>query len=148
MVTAHELKGIFLLKEVPDDALELLAGIAEEVTFLAGDPIGEEGEPAKALYLIRVGTVRGSGPGLDAPVSFGSGESFGEVSIMDGGPLGMTLIAAENVDVIALRPARLAEAFARNHEAGHALYRAAARSLAARLRRTVEAHTLTIHRES
>jgi CRP-like cAMP-binding protein len=146
MVKVQELKEVILFRDVPESVLELLAEIAEEVHFAAGEPIADEEEPAPALYLIRLGTVRGSGEGLDTPVVFGAGESFGEVSILDGGPIGLTLIASERVDAIALRPARLAEKFAGNHEAGHAFYRVAARSLAGRLRRTVGAHALASHR--
>lgn len=142
MVTAQELKQIFLFKDVPDDVLELVAEIADEVTFGPGEPIADEGERAKALYLIRSGTVRGTTANLSTPLLFGTGESFGQVSLLDGGPIGMTLAAAERVDAVALRPGKLAEAFAANHEAGHVLYRAVARSLAARMRRLADAFTL------
>ena len=83
--------------------------------------------------------MRGATEGGKAPVVFGTGESFGQVSLLDGGPIGMTLSAAERVDAIALRPSRLQEKLAGNHEAGHVLFRAVARSLAARLRRAVDA---------
>ncbi|HUL57790.1 MAG TPA: Crp/Fnr family transcriptional regulator [Anaeromyxobacteraceae bacterium] len=142
MVTVQELKQIFLFKDVPDDVLKLVAEVAEEVTFTPGEPIAAEGEPAKALYLIRSGTVRGTNVNVKAPMVFGTGESFGQVSILDGGPIGMTLAAVERVDAIALRPAKLAGKLAGNHEAGHVLFRAVARSLAARMRRLGDAFTL------
>ena len=88
MVTAQELKQIFLFRNVPDPVLKLVAEAAEEVTFSPGEPITAEGDPAKALYLIRSGTVRATREGMTAPVIFGTGESFGQVSVLDGGPAG------------------------------------------------------------
>jgi len=142
MVSAKDLKQIYLFKDVPENVLKLVAEVAEEVTFSAGEPIAAEGEPAKALYLVRSGTVRGTNANVKAPVTFGTGESFGQVSLLDGGPIGMTLAAVERVDAIALRPEKLAAKLAGNHEAGHTLFRAVARSLAARMRRLGDAFTL------
>lgn len=142
MVTAQELKQIFLFKNVPDSALKLVAEAAEEVTFSAGEPIAAESQPAKALYLIRNGSVRATKEGVKAPVTFGTGQSFGQVSLLDGGPVGMSAVAAERVDAIALRPERLAEKLAGNPQAAFELYRAVAKSLAARLRTAVDALAL------
>jgi CRP/FNR family cyclic AMP-dependent transcriptional regulator len=142
MVTAQELKKIFLFKDVSDAVLKLVAEAAEEVTFTAGEPVGSETEPARALYLIRNGSVRASREGLPSPVTIGTGQSFGQVSLLDGGPLGMSVVAAERVDAIALRPARLAEKLAGHPEAGFELFRAVARSLASRLRQAVDAVAL------
>jgi CRP-like cAMP-binding protein len=139
MVNAQELKQIFLFKNVPEPVLKLVAEAAEEVTFSPGETIASEGAPAKALYLIRSGTVRATREGMSAPVTFGSGESIGQVSILDGGPAGMTATALERVDAIALRPSRLVEKLGASPEAGLELFRAVARSLAARLRRAVDA---------
>ena len=58
----------------------------------------------------------------------------------------MTAIAVERVDAIALRPARLAEKLAGDPAAGFELFRALARSLAARLRLAVDAVSLSHER--
>ncbi len=146
MVTAKDLKQIFLFKDVPEAVLKLVAEAAEEVTFSAGEPITAEAQPAKALYLVRSGTVRGTREGLAQPVTFGTGQSFGQMSILDGGPSGMSTVAVERVDAIALRPARLQEKLAGNPQAGFELFRAVARSLAARLRLAVDAVSLARER--
>ncbi len=142
MVTAKDLKQIFLFKDVPDSALELVAKAAEEVTFSPGEPIAAEMQPAKALYLIRSGTVRATREGVSQAVTFGTGQSFGQVSLLDGGPMGMDAVAVERVDAVALRPVRLAEKLAGNPQAGFELFRAVSRSLAARLRQAVDALAL------
>ncbi len=142
MVNAKDLKQIFLFKDVPDSVLKLVAEAAEEVTFSPGEPIAAEAQPAKALYLIRSGTVRATREGITQAVTFGSGQSFGQVSLLDGGPVGVNAVAVERVDAIALRPARLAEKLAGNPAAGFELFRAVARSLAQRLRVAVDALAL------
>ncbi len=142
MVTAKDLKQIFLFKDVPEAVLKLVAEAAEEVTFSPGEPITAEAQPAKALYLVRSGTVRATREGIAQPVTIGSGQSFGQVSLLDGGPVGMTAVAVERVDAVALRPARLQEKLAGNPQAGFELFRAVARSLAARLRLAVDAVAL------
>jgi CRP-like cAMP-binding protein len=141
MISTQDLKKIFLLKDLPDSVLGVVAQAAKEVTLAAGDPIGE-GDSAHAVILIRTGTVRGTVQGAKTPVLFGAGESFGEVAFLDGGPLGMELQTTERVDAIVLDHKKLAEKLGGNYEAGFLLYRAAARSLAARLRRAVDADTL------
>ncbi len=146
MVTAKDLKQIFLFKDVPDAVLKLVAEAAEEVTFSPGEPIAAESQPAKALYLVRSGSVRATRDGLAAPVTFGSGQSFGQMSLLDGGPIGMSAAAVERVEAIALRPSRLQEKLAGNPAAGMELFRAVARSLAARLRLAVDAVSLSRER--
>ncbi len=146
MVTAPELKQIVLFKSVPEAALKLVAGAAEEVTFSPGEQLVAEAQPAKALYLIRSGTVRATREGVTAPVTFGTGQSLGQMSLLDGGPAGMTAVAVERVDAIALRPSRLGDKLAGNPQAGFELFRAVARSLAARLRLAVDAVALARER--
>ena len=142
MVTAQELKQIFLFKGVPDAVLKLVAEAAEEVTFSPGETIAAETQPAKALYLVRSGTVRATREGVTAPVIFGTGQSFGQMSLLDGGPAGMTAVAVERVEAIALRPWRLVEKLAGDPQSGLELFRAVTRSLAARLRLAVDAVSL------
>jgi len=142
MVTAKDLKQIFLFKDVPEAVLKLVAEAAEEVTFSPGEPIAVEAQPAKALYLVRSGTVRATREGIAQPVTFGTGQSFGQMSLLDGGPAGMDVVAVERVDAVALRPARLHEKLAGNPQAGFELFRVVARSLAQRLRIAVDALAL------
>ncbi len=142
MVTAQELKQIFLFKDVPEHVLALVAQAAEEATFSPGEQVLAESDKAGALYLIRSGTVRGTSSAVTRQAVFGTGQSFGQVSVLDGAPLGMSVVALERVDAVLLRPARLLEKLAGNHEAGAVLFRAVARSLAARVRQLVDALTL------
>ncbi len=146
MVTGQDLKKVFLFKDVPDAALKLVAAAAEEVTFAPGETITDEARPARALSLVRSGTVRATREGVTAPVTFGTGQSLGQMSLLDGGPAGMTAVAVERVEAIALRPSRLVENVAGDPQAGFELFRAVARSLAARLRLAVDAVSLARER--
>jgi len=144
--TIRALKQILLFREVSEPVLKLVAQAVEDVSFGAGATIASEHEQAKALYLIRSGTVRASREGM-APIVFGTGQAMGQMALLDGGPIGMTAVALERVDAFALTPQRLAEKLAGNYEAGFQLYRAVARSLAARLRGAVDELTLANDRQ-
>jgi CRP-like cAMP-binding protein len=145
MDAVQALKQIFLFKNVSEPVLKLVADVAEEVSFGPGETIADESETARALLLIRSGTVRASSEGKP-PVTFGTGEAIGQMSLLDGGPVGMTAVALERVDAFAIRPERLADKLAGNYEAGFQLYRAVARSLAARMRRVVDDMVLASER--
>jgi CRP-like cAMP-binding protein len=137
MDAVKALKQIFLFRDVSEPVLKLVADVAEEVSYGAGETIADEHDAAKGLILIRSGTVRASTVGKP-PVTFGTGEAIGQMALLAGGPIGVTAVAAERVDALLLRQDRLAEKLAGNSEAGFQLYRAVARSLAARLRRVVD----------
>ncbi len=118
--TVRALQQIFLFKDVSEPVLKLVAQAAEQVSFGAGETIASEGDQVKALYLIRSGTVRASREGM-RQVVFGTGQAMGQMALLDGGPIGVTAVALERVDALAIRPERLAEKLAGNHEAGFQL---------------------------
>jgi lysophospholipid hydrolase len=132
------LKQVFIFRDVPDAVLQVVAKAAEEISVPAGETFISPGDSPNALFVIRSGTVRLlSGEGKTPPVLFGTGETIGEVPLIDGGPVGGTATALERADLVILRAGRLAEVLAGNPDAGMQLYRAIARSLAGRLRRAV-----------
>ena len=136
MDTVEALKQVFMFKDVPEPVLELVARAVDEISVAAGETIVSPADTPNALYIIRNGTVRVE-PGDAPPVLFGTGETIGEVALIDGGPAGGTVIALERVDLLVLRSGKLADALAGHPEAGHQFYRAIAKSLAGRLRRAV-----------
>jgi len=85
------------------------------------------------LILIRTGTVRCSREGMPT-VDFGSGQTIGLVTLLDGGPVGISAVALERVDAYSIRLERLHAKLAGNSEAGYQFYQAVARSLALRFR--------------
>jgi CRP-like cAMP-binding protein len=143
--SVRALKQIFLFKDVSEPVLKLVAQAAEPVSFGAGETIAAGHEPVRALLLVRNGSVRVTREGLP-PITFGAGQAFGQMGLLDGGPLGGTAVALERVDALALRPERLQQVLAGNHEAGFQLFRAVSRSLAARLRLAVDELALASER--
>ena len=138
MDTIRALKQVTIFKDVADPVLEVVARAAEEVTIPAGETIVSVTNALNALYVIRNGTVRAVPEGGNAPpVLFGPGETIGEAPFIDGEPISGTVTALERVDLLVIRSGKLADALAGHPEAGYALYRAIARSLAGRLRRAV-----------
>ena len=138
MDAMRALKQVMLFKDVPDEVLEIVARTAEELSVPAGETIVGAAERPDALYVIRNGTVSVLPEGgRMPPVLFGTGETIGDAQFIDGEPAGGTVTALERVDLLVIRSARLAEALAGQPDVGHQLYRAIARSLAARLRRAV-----------
>ena len=127
------LKQIFVFRHVSDPVLKLVADVVEPVTFGGGEVLASETEPAQALILIRTGTVRCTREGMPT-VDFGSGQTIGLVSLLDGGPVGIDAVALERVDAYAIRPERLHAKLAGHTDAGYQFFRAVARALAMRLR--------------
>lgn len=149
MDTVGALKQVFIFKDVPEDVLELVARAAEDTTVSAGETIVAVGETPNALFVIRNGTVRFLPEGGKAPaVLFGTGETIGEVPLIDGGPAAGTATALERVDLLVLKASRLKDALAGNPTAGYQLFRAIARSLAGRLRRSVGMIELSKERQN
>jgi len=147
MDTVRALKQVIMFKDVPERVLEIVAGTAEEVSVPAGETIISVRDTPNALFVIRNGTVRVFWEG-GAPVFFGTGETLGDGTFIDGGQAGGTAVAVERVDLLVLRSAKVADALAGHPEAGYELYRAIAKSLAGRLRRAAGMISFAREREA
>ena len=130
------LKGVFIFKDLPDAVLELVASAAEERSASAGETILAHSDTPNALYVIKSGTVRVISPAGEArPITFGTGETLGDVAFAEGGTAGITAVAVERTDLLVIHAQKLAAVLAKNPEAGHQFYKAISVSLAKRLRR-------------
>jgi CRP-like cAMP-binding protein len=134
MDAIQALRRNLLFRDVPDPILKLVAECIEEESVPSGDTIVDETDHVGAIYLIRNGTVRFLRGGAPTQIVMFSGESFGEVPFLDGGPMELTAQAVENTELFVLRAERVRAKLAGNHEAGHALFRALTKVLAGRLR--------------
>jgi CRP/FNR family cyclic AMP-dependent transcriptional regulator len=138
MDTVQALQQVFIFKDVPRRLLEIVARAAEEVSVSPGETLFSPGDRPNALFIIRSGTLRVTPEGEKSPsILFGTGETIGEMALLDGGTAAATVTALERVDLFALRGGKLGTALASHPEAGYELYRAIASSLARRLRRAV-----------
>ncbi len=149
MDTMRALKQVILFKDVPDPVLEIVARTAEEISVPAGETLVAAADTPDALYVIRNGTLSVVPEGGNmSPMLFGTGETIGDAQFVDGEAAGGTVTALERVDLLVIRSAKLADALAGDPEARYQLYRAIARSLAARLRRAVGMIALAREREA
>lgn len=94
------LKGVELFSELPGRELLNLATIAEEVRYLDGEDIFEEGDPGDSLFIIVRGQVEVHRGGRSIAV-LGARETFGEMALLDSEPRSATVTVLE--DVVALR---------------------------------------------
>jgi CRP-like cAMP-binding protein len=137
--TIATLQAIYLLKDLDTDTLGVVAQAASTDTFDAGEDVCREGQSAGGLYLISSGSVRVTKSGADADVvMLGSGSHFGEVSLVDDAPRSATVTANERSIIIKIDAGTLHQKLAANTAAGAVFYRAAAKSLAKRLRTTTD----------
>ena len=93
------LKGIPLLEGCSKKELSLLADIADEMEFAAGDVICKEGDAGLGLQLIVDGEAKVE-VGGKARRKMGPGMFFGDIALLDGGPRSATVIA--NVETTVL----------------------------------------------
>ncbi|HWE22482.1 MAG TPA: cyclic nucleotide-binding domain-containing protein [Myxococcales bacterium] len=147
MDAVRALRQVFIFKDVPDPVLEMVAGAAEDISVNPGETFLSPGDTPNALFVIRSGTVRLVPDRANAPsVLFGTGETIGEISLIDGAPFAGSATALERADLLVIRAGRLSDTLAGKPEAAVQLYRAIAKSLAGRLRRAVDMITLAKER--
>jgi len=79
-----------VFKELPEDALEAVAGAVHPLVVPPNSILFREGDPGDCLYIIRSGSVRifrrnEEGMHLDLSIK-GPGETFGEMALLTGEP--------------------------------------------------------------
>jgi CRP-like cAMP-binding protein len=120
--------------------LATLAGMAQEVTFAAGEIIFREGEVGKTLYLVQEGRVA-----LDiyvprcGPVtilSIGPGQIFGTSAMFESQAKQSTGRAMVPTKAIAIDAIQLREACQADHDLGYAIMSYLAQTISERVRAT------------
>ncbi len=106
METKAFLKQVEMFNGLPDDALEAVAALCTVQSFAPGEVIIARNSAPDSFYLVEAGTVEvntapdPSTPPADAVmVSLGSGQSFGEMGLVDKGVRSATVTAATAVTV-------------------------------------------------
>ena len=98
METMEVLRGVDLFKDLTDNQLDRLVGIAVELAFPEG-PIIKDNDDADGLYIIKSGMLKvskGSADtlGIEAVLAIlRPGNSFGEISLIDGLPRSANVVA-------------------------------------------------------
>jgi CRP/FNR family transcriptional regulator, cyclic AMP receptor protein len=97
--------------------------------FAAGESIVRAGDPGNAFYVILDGQVKVHARGR-RPATLGAGDSFGEMSLLDGAPRSATISAVGEVTTMVVARPAFAKLLRAEPQIAHALLR----TLAARLR--------------
>ncbi|NJL24025.1 MAG: cyclic nucleotide-binding domain-containing protein [Calothrix sp. SM1_5_4] len=117
-----------------------MSTLGEAQPFGGGDTIFYKGEPAKALYLIKSGTIKiqqgtKSGDSVDV-ATLSAGSHFGEMAFVDGQPRSATAVATERTELIVIPYEKLEAYLKKNTEIAVKFYRELANFLCGRLRVT------------
>lgn len=140
MASISLLQNIYLFKTMSSAELEQILGATEIQPFGAGDPIFLKGDPAKALYIIRIGTIKiqqstKAGDNVDV-ATLSAGSHFGEMAFIDSAARSASATAADRGELIVLSYEKLNALLNKNSGIAVKFYKEMAHFLASRLRVT------------
>ncbi len=135
------LSKVPLFAELDEPELRKLDAVLVETTFGAGELILEEGQPNRALHMVREGRVRVSRAAEEGDVILSDlpvGRTFGELSILDDGTASATLRAVPRTVIVSVSFVDLNRILDSSPTAAAKFWRAIAVDLRARLLQTNE----------
>ncbi len=135
------LRKVPLFAEFDEPELGRLDRALVQTTFEPGELILEEGQPNRALHIVREGRVRVSRAADERDVILSDlppGRTFGELSILDDGTASATLRAVPRTVVLSLSFADLGRILDESPQTAAKFWRAIAIDLRARLLQTNE----------
>lgn len=120
--------------------MKQVSALAQTESHNGGETIFIRGEPAKALYLIKFGTVKirqttKSGDTIDV-ATLGTGSHFGEMPFLDGAVRSATAVANESVELVTIPYERLSGVMDKNPGMAMKIFREMAIFMCGRLRST------------
>ena len=131
------LKTVSLFVETPDETLEALVGLLEEVEAKAGQTVFEKGDPGTALYIIAEGRVRVH-DGDRTLNDLGRRDVFGEMAALDPEPRSATVTALDDTRLLRLDQRSLYDLMAKRPEVARGVILVLTRRLRARMRDMAE----------
>jgi CRP-like cAMP-binding protein len=140
MSSRNLLPNVYLFQSLTEQELDAVAKLAEVEPFAAGDTIFLKGEAAKALYLIKHGTIRiqqgaKNGDQIDV-ATLSAGSHFGEMAFVDGEARSATATASDRGEIFILPYEKLNVLLKQNASIAVKFYRELSHFLAGRLRKT------------
>jgi flavin reductase (DIM6/NTAB) family NADH-FMN oxidoreductase RutF len=97
----HLLERAPLFSSLPSEILDMITAGGVERTFGAGEFVVREGDPGDELFVILEGEARVERNGSPL-ATFGPGEFFGEVAVIDGRPRSADVVAASPLRALAV----------------------------------------------
>ena len=133
------LNGVAMFAEMTDAELASLAHDLRRRSFASGETLFYQGDPGRSLYIIESGTIRiyvHAEEGQEVSVVlYGSGDLFGEMSLLDQLPRSATAVAMEDAVLWVMS----GDDFYRHLHSSHQLALNVMLMLSTRLRETNEA---------
>jgi flavin reductase (DIM6/NTAB) family NADH-FMN oxidoreductase RutF len=125
----HLLERAPVFSSLPPEILAAITSGGVERTFEPGEFVVREGDPGDELFVILDGDARVERKG-NPLATFGPGEFFGEIAVIDGRPRSADVVAATRLRTLAISRDLIREALANQPRAAWAMLE----TLAARLR--------------
>jgi CRP/FNR family transcriptional regulator, cyclic AMP receptor protein len=134
------LKNIYLFREMSTDELRKIVELASLDTFQRGDEVFTQGDSAKALYVIKFGSVRiyqkgSAGDKIEVAI-LGTGSHFGEMAFIDGEKRSATAEIMEKSEIFRIDYEKLSGFLKSAPGTAVTFYRALTHFLCGRLRVT------------
>ncbi|MAE73067.1 MAG: hypothetical protein CL675_03155 [Bdellovibrionaceae bacterium] len=140
MTTTSLLKNLYLFKRLNEDQLQVIADMARLESVAAGEDVFLQGSEAKALYIIKLGSVRihqKSRQGENIEVAtLGAGSHFGEMPLLDSEARSASATTLEESDIVAIDYDKLKTVLETRQDMAISIYRELALFLCGRLRIT------------
>ncbi len=136
------LKQFYLFKDLAAPELKVILKAVKLEPHVAGDEIFSQGESARALYIIKKGSIRiqqttEKGDSVEV-ARLGKDSHFGEMSFLDGEPRSATATALEASEVVRVDYDKLSEIMIENPGIAAHFYRQFSIFLCGRLRVTTK----------
>jgi len=125
----HLLARTPVFSSLPAEILEAITAAGEERSFQPGETVVREGDPGEELFVILQGEARVERGGVPL-ATFGPGEFFGEVAVLDGRPRSADVVAVTQLRCLAISRDPIRAALEREPRAAWAMLKI----LAGRLR--------------
>lgn len=141
-MTNELIKNVYLFKGLPTEEIAEIAKLTKFSKHQAGEAIFSQGETAKAMYVVKYGSVKvrqatTSGDTVDVAV-LGSGSHFGEMSFIDGEKRTATVEAVEVSEILVIEYKGLTQLLESNHKIAAHFYKSLAKFLSGRLALTTK----------
>jgi len=133
------LQNVYLFKDLTLKELETVSNEVKEDSFVAGDEIFMQGDVAKALYIVKHGTVKVQHSGKEDRVNvatLGSGAHFGEMAFLDGEKRSASVVVTERGEIVRIDFQDLHKVLTAHSEIATKVYKSLAHFLCGRLRVT------------
>jgi len=136
---AHLLQDIYLFKDFLPNELAKLSAMGVVKTYNQNDTVFEEGDQARSMFVVRLGTVhvRRAGEKQDVDlIQMGTGTHLGEMPFVNDEPRSASAVALERSELLEIGYDDLRAYLDKNPATAVKFYRALAHFLARRLRAT------------